>query len=230
MRFWRSAERLAFLVACLPNGEMRGQKTAGWNWSGRLLRRALFLSSFLPAFVFAQVPSPKAAGSAKKVTEHRANELTLAGLRPGRDIVSRAISRYKAPMLGKAGETPFTWDDSCRVEALYVDTDAAGTIQTIRVAAHRKWGMADCDKLHPSPWRTGRGLALFDSTDRLLHLYGPPDSKSPSTREGQPLELWYYAFDWAGENVPQVMEVLCTRETDGKPGKIVEITLAAPSL
>lgn len=23
----------------------------------------------------------------------------------------------------------------------------------------------------------------------------PADSKSPSTRDGQPLELWYYAFD-----------------------------------
>ncbi|HEV2101325.1 MAG TPA: hypothetical protein VGR58_00970 [Candidatus Acidoferrum sp.] len=42
--------------------------------------------------------------------------------------------------------------------------------------------------------------------------------------------MWYYAFDWAGADVPQVMEVLCTRETDGKPGRVVEITLAGPSL
>jgi hypothetical protein len=42
--------------------------------------------------------------------------------------------------------------------------------------------------------------------------------------------LWYYAFDWAGADVPQVMEVLCTREADGKPGRVVEITLAGPSL
>jgi hypothetical protein len=26
------------------------------------------------------------------------------------------------------------------------------------------------------------------------------------------------------------MEVLCTREADGKPGRVVEITLAGPSL
>jgi len=26
------------------------------------------------------------------------------------------------------------------------------------------------------------------------------------------------------------MEVLCTKEADGKPGRVVEITLAAPSL
>ena len=64
----------------------------------------------------------------------------------------------------------------------------------------------------------------------VLKLYGEPDSRSPSTKDGQPLELWYYAFDWAGADVPQVMEVLCTREAEGKPGQVVEITLAGPSL
>ena len=39
-----------------------------------------------------------------------------------------------------------------------------------------------------------------------------------------------YAFEWAGPDVPQVMEVLCTPEKDGKPGQVVEITLAAPIL
>jgi hypothetical protein len=36
----------------------------------------------------------------------------------------------------------------------------------------------------------------------------------------------FYAFDWAGSDVPQVMEVLCERAT----GRVVEITLAFPSL
>jgi hypothetical protein len=30
--------------------------------------------------------------------------------------------------------------------------------------------------------------------------------------------------------MPQVMELLCTREAGGKPGRVVEITLAGPSL
>jgi len=42
--------------------------------------------------------------------------------------------------------------------------------------------------------------------------------------------LWYYAFGWAGPNVAQVMEVLCTLEKDGEPGRAVEIRLAAASL
>lgn len=56
------------------------------------------------------------------------------------------------------------------------------------------------------------------------------DSRSPSTKGGQRLELWYYAFGWAGPNVAQVMEVLCTLEKDGEPGRAVEIRLAAASL
>ena len=72
--------------------------------------------------------------------------------------------------------------------------------------------------------------SLAQPTTKVVQLYGEPDSRSPSTKDGQPLELWYYAFDWAGPDVPQVMEVLCTREKDGQPGHVVEITLAAPSL
>ena len=56
------------------------------------------------------------------------------------------------------------------------------------------------------------------------------DSRRPSTRDGQPLELLYYAFDWAGPNVPQVMQVVCTAEKDGQAGRVVQITLAASTL
>jgi len=68
------------------------------------------------------------------------------------------------------------------------------------------------------------------STSAVPPLYGEPDSRSPSTKDGQRLELLYYAFDWAGPDVPQVMEVLCTVGQGGKPGRVVEITLAASSL
>ena len=82
----------------------------------------------------------------------------------------------------------------------------------------------------PHAWDSGRGLAAERLASRLRELYGEPDSRSPSTKDGQQLELLYYAFDWAGPDVPQVMEVLCTAARNGKPGRVVEITLAAPSL
>lgn len=78
--------------------------------------------------------------------------------------------------------------------------------------------------------RTGLGLRLTDTANRVRRIYGKPDSVSPSTKDGQRLELWYYAFDWAGPDVPQVMEVVCTVGKDGEPGRVVEITLAASSL
>ena len=193
---------------------------------GRVLRGALFLTGIVSALASGQsTPKPVA----KKAAASRANELTLAGLRPGVDTLSRAIAKYKAPEIGKKGETQFSWEDVCRVESLFLDTDASGTVETIRVASHPKSTMADCDKTPRSPWRTGRGLAVYDSARRVMELYGEPDSRSPSTRDGQPLELWYYQFDWAGADVPQVMEVLCSKK-DGQLSQVVEITLAAPSL
>lgn len=63
-----------------------------------------------------------------------------------------------------------------------------------------------------------------------MDIYGEPDSRNPSTKNGQPLELLRYAFDWAGPDVPQAMQVVCTAPKDGSPGRVVEITLAAGSL
>ncbi len=91
-------------------------------------------------------------------------------------------------------------------------------------------GTPQCGATSRSLWVTSHNLALRDPTSRVLKLYGQPDSRGPSTKGNQQLELLYYAFDWAGPNVPQVMEVLCTPEKDGQPGKVVEIMLAAASL
>jgi len=193
--------------------------------SRRRLRRALVLSAVLASALGAR-QKPTATPAAA----HRANELTLAGLHPGRDTLSRATQLNKSISEGKArpdGQT--LWIDVCRGRTLAVDTDKTGKLEVIRVGVYAG-SASDCSKPSPSPWKTGLGLHIGDDAAKTSELYGPPDSKSPSTRDHQPLELWYYAFDWAGPDVPQVMEVVCTREKDGQPGRVVEITLAAPSL
>jgi hypothetical protein len=193
--------------------------------SGRLLRWAPFLLVLIAAPLFAQQrPTPKPAAA------HRANELTLGGLHPGRDTIGRAHQLNKP--IGPGEHKPdgqMLWIDQCRGGSLVVDSDKQNHVEVIRVVATPA-PTAKCLPSGASPWKTGLGLSVTDPTSKVIQLYGPPDSKSPSTRDGQPLELWYYAFDWAGPDVPQVMEVLCTREQDGKPGRVVEITLAAPSL
>jgi hypothetical protein len=166
----------------------------------------------------------------KKAAAHRTNELTLGGLRPGRDSVARAAQINK--QFGNAKDLPgeqTAWYDACRDLSFVIDRDKAGKVLVIRVDV---WSgsKADCANVPPSPWKTGLGVRVGDPIARVEQSYGKPDSVSPSTRNGQPLELWYYAFDWAGPDVPQVMEVVCTKETEGEPARVVEITLAAPSL
>ncbi len=212
---------------------MPSSRSAEWPVFRCRMVAALLL---MPALACAQ-PSQKTPP--KKVSAHRANEFTLAGLHPGRDSLARAAGLYKkADDDGTSGDSQVSWTDQCRRQRLILDYDTGKKVQVIRVVylpfrstdGSGMISVGDCGPVPPSPWKTGLGLRLWDGVDRVAQLYGPPDSKSPSTRDGQPLELWYYAFDWAGPDVPQVMEVLCTRGQNGQAGRVVEITLAAPSL
>ena len=159
------------------------------------------------------------------------NELRLAGLLPGRTAIAKAEI-----LLGKASKRDSyqsaIWK-KCDGQELIVDLDSKGIVQQIRAMKDSgEQSNLDCSRSESgvSKWATGAGLQIGHTTSRVLQLYGQPDSRSPSTKDGQRLELLYYAFDWAGPDVPQVMEVLCTVEQDGKPGRVVEITLAASSL
>lgn len=175
------------------------------------------------ALVTALSGAAHAAGSSAK----RANEITLAGLRPGRDTASRAVGLYKTAL--HAGNSEMTWHAYCSKETLTVELDSEGKIQTVRASETRRLP-GNCEQIAPVPWRTGLGLRIGDRAERVVQLYGAPDSRSPGTKGGQRLELFYYAFDWAGPEVPQVMEVVCSVGNDGAPGHVVEITLAASSL
>jgi len=184
------------------------------------------------AFACLLVSAREQKQRAHSATE-KINESTLGGLRPGRDTVKRArkLHRY-FEQVAQDGNS-FVEHSKCFGYDFYIESDATGTIKTIRLADDGSDGMIECfwrnDK-GPPRLTTGRGLTIYESTLRVVQLYGEPTSRSPSTKNGQPLELLYYAFDWAGPDVPQVMEVVCTAPKDGTPGRVVEITLAASSL
>lgn len=190
------------------------------------------LAAILLAIVAAQsAPSQSQTSRAtKSAPGHRTNELTLAGLTPGRDTIARARQLYqKIDPHSVTHDAQTVWLDPCRQQSLAIDFDSDHKVQVIR--ATQVPAADDCTpQTLPSPWRTGHGLRIGDSAAKALQIYGEPDSRSPSTKGGQPLELWYYAFDWAGADVPQVMEIVCTRETLGHASQVTEITLAAPSL
>jgi hypothetical protein len=172
------------------------------------------------------------ARATKAAAAHRTNELTLAGLTPGRGTIAQARQLYrKIDPHSVTHDAQIVWQDPCRGQSLAMDFDSDHKIQVIRTT---QIAVADncvaAQAALPSPWKTGHGLRIGDSASKALRIYGEPDSRSPSTKGGQPLELWYYAFDWAGADVPQVMEIVCTREVEGHASQVTEITLAAPSL
>ena len=176
MRYWRKGEGLAARCHRRPP------------------RHAPFVFILLGTIASAQTP-PKLAS--KMASAHRANELTLAGLRPGRDTATRAMQLYKKPSKSDSQNNQMSWGATCQTQTLFLDLDTDKTIRVVR-AIETSWSRAECRALSPGPWKTGRGLGVGDAAEKVVELYGEPESRSPSTKDGQPLELMYYAFDGAG--------------------------------
>jgi len=164
----------------------------------------------------------------------RHNEVILARLRPGKDKLATALALYgpNHRRVVPDSDDVLAWVDREKHEVLRLELNSDGAIQSVTVstldplletAASRHVARA---RLPAKGLETGRGLALGDPRERVLQLYGPPGSKGPSTKQGRELELLFYAFDWAGSEVPQVMEITCERASR----RVVEITLAFPSL
>ena len=172
-----------------------------------------------------------ASQNTTRTAAHRANELLLAGLRPGRDTFAVAEKRFKSRNLSGDKDSGYReWRDDCSGRAIRVELDDKSVIQSVTITTlepqEGKCGDRQADFLDPKNWVTGLGLRIGDSQDRIVGVYGEPNSSGPASKYGKELALMYYQFDWAGSDVPQVMEVLCARET----GRVVEITLAFPSL
>jgi len=169
-------------------------------------------------------------GAGQSAVRH-VNETQLAGLRPGRDTFAVAEKRFKAKnLVEEANSGSKEWRDDCSGRSIRLEVDAKSVIQSVTITTlgiqEGKCSDRRPDFLDPRNWLTGLGLRMGDSQDRVVGLYGEPNSSGPASKNRQELELLYYQFDWAGSDVPQVMEILCARDT----GRVVEITLAFPSL
>ena len=160
----------------------------------------------------------------------RASELTLAGLRPGRDTLAIAQHRYGSKGIANVSDGTKQWLDPCTGHAIMLELAPNGVIQSVTISAIASEAGACAgrrgDLLHEDQWQTGHGLHLGDTEDHVTEIYGDPGSSGPSVKGKHELELLYYAFDWAGSDVPQVMEVFCARDS----GRVMEITLAYASL
>ncbi len=181
----------------------------------------------LVAMLLVAIPATLGLANSK-----RANELTLAGLRPGHDKIVTPQKTFRELERDELATDALLWGDVCTHGELRVELDANKVVQTVTVDNNYKPEiMAKCLPMVMAPGRrkllaTGHGLQLGDSCDRVSEIYGKPESESPSVRGSEQLELWLYSFDWAGAGVPQVMEVSC----DASSKKVVAITLAESTL
>jgi hypothetical protein len=189
------------------------------------LGTCLFATGGTPAILAQDSAAPK-----------RAEEVTLASLRPGKDTLAMADARFKAKFRKSVpGASDLVeWADECTGRVLWLALGEKKIVQSVTISALGRVSQESApncgeslhDTLQTKLWKTGRGLKLGDPRDRIILLYGEPNSSGPSAKGTRELELLLYSFDWAGSDVPQVMEVSCERAT----GRVVEITLAFPSL
>jgi hypothetical protein len=166
----------------------------------------------------------------------RQNELTLAGLRPGRDKLRTAVSVHgpNFRQVVPGADDVVAWVDKTKHRLVRIELDKDGVIQSVTVSAIDPLIDQPSDPkkepeapLPSSKLATGRGMRIAHNVcSDVEDTYGPPNSNGPSTQHGNDLTLLYYSFDWAGPKVPQVMEVNCERTN----GTVVQITLAYPSL
>jgi hypothetical protein len=164
----------------------------------------------------------------------RVNELKLAGLRPGYDKISASAKEFRDLTLDAAVTDAYVWGDICTHRGLRVEADASrdGVVKTLTVGSNYKPEiMAKCaasvmDTERLKLMASGHGLQLGDACGRIEEIYGKTASRSPSVKGNYKLELYLYKFDWAGTDVPQVMEVSC----DASSQTVAAITLAAATL
>ena len=194
------------------------------------IRFWLWASALIAAACVAAAPGARVSAAGQAAVRHM-NETLLAGLRPGRDTLAVAEKRFKVKNFSEepnSGSKQLR--DDCSGRSIRLEVDAKSVIQSVTITTlnsqEGKCSDRRPDFLDPRFWLTGLGLRIGDSQDRVVGLYGEPNSSGPASKNGQELALMYYQFDWAGSDVPQVMEVLCARDT----GRVVEITLAFPSL
>lgn len=144
------------------------------------------------------------------------NELTLAGLRPGRSRLAEAVHRFSRHWKHPSEEEPDVYVWKVGGVQVTVEIDDRKVIRVVTVEQHPLSAFAGSRRLG-----TGRGLRLDDSPGRLLALYGKPFFRGPASLEGRDVELIVFNFSWVGAEVPQILE------STFEQGKLIRMVLSA---
>jgi len=151
-------------------------------------------------------------------------ELTLAGLRPGRDKLARAIKLYGKRYTQTYQDAPdqLLWADARRKLFLRLELANDQTITSV-IASSFGPERAPFASLPPAAQASGRGLRLGERLEKALRIYGQPYFRGPSTEGGRDLILVVYKFS-AEEDQPQVLEL----SFDPKTERLVKMALSFP--
>lgn len=152
------------------------------------------------------------------------SELTLAGLRPGRDKLARAVALYGKRYTQAYANTPdlLLWADSRKRLFLRLELREDKTIEAVTVASFGP-NVAPVTTLPATVAASGRGLRLGAPLEKALRLFGPPYFQGPSSEGERELILVVHKFK-AEEDQPQILET----SYDPQTRKLVKMTLSFP--
>lgn len=151
------------------------------------------------------------------------NELTLAGLRPGRSTLRDAVRRYGPHWFHPTPQETdlYLWSDPARHLLLSAEVNKQGQIRVVSIT-HTDVNAPVRSVLPLRAGVTGRGVRLGDTRQQLRKVYGKPFFEGPSSLDGQDVHLIVYNFSWAGTDKPQILESSFDRS-----GHLVKMTLSA---
>ncbi len=150
------------------------------------------------------------------------SELALAGLRPGRDKLARAVALYGRRYTEAYRNTPdiLMWADMRRQMFLKVELREDKTIVAVTVSS---FGPDDAASvaLPAAAASSGRGLRLGDPLEKSIRLYGEPYFQGPSLEAKRELILVVHKFS-SEKDEPQILET----SYDPKTRRLVKMTLS----
>lgn len=153
------------------------------------------------------------------------NELTLAGLRPGRSTIAQAEALYGNHWRHPSRDEHdlYVWCDAHTKLRLTAEARPDGRIRVVTIAAMPPaLPVGACSAaLSRRAAQTGRGVRLGESPQQLRHVYGTPFFTGPSSWNGHDVDMIVFNFSWAGASKPQILE------SSFAGGTLVKMTLSA---
>lgn len=167
------------------------------------------------------------AGSADRPPGN-VNEVTLAGLEPGRATLADALAHFGPNWFhpGPEETNVYDWCDASTGLQIGVDLGAQKSVRVVTVSALKAappLPARHCATTLPLALaRTGRGVRLGDPPARLLAVYGKPFFDGPSSDDGRNVRLIVFNYAWAGPDFPQILE-----SSFDAAGRLVKMVLSA---